>query len=280
MAEAGEIEKELHKEKELRRENNRELEELLAAYGVSRKPTVAQWLERKREQKRLELQRELVKWDSDKKQRDAYVIAARRASEERLARHSEWNKLKHLTLLNVREKQRLIDLQLGTRGGNDLFSRNFARNPYTHQSNSGGTIHSRPWPDVHFSSKISKVRRAPATQPLLRSPRPPTKPRTVSRPAMIRMTERGLLRITDSSRLPSSPGKRNATVLDPTIANNPIWLRATGPKNTPRKLPAIQLRPEEYVNLEKFRKNLASFPTPPTAPERSQLYRTLSVHSI
>ncbi|KAI6652824.1 Ankycorbin [Oopsacas minuta] len=279
FSEANEVGKEVHDELVIARETNRKLEEFLASLGVTKKPTVAQWLERKREQKRLEVQKELTKWDNDKTQREAYVNAAKRMSEERIARHSNWSRQKELTLLNIREKQRLIELELGTSAGVDLFSRDIARNPYIYVPKSTRTPHTRPWTELpSYLTPKSSQRRTPATQPQNKSPRPPTKPRTVSRPFTFRMTERGLLRISDPPRSSDSSKSKKATTIDPTVANNPIWIRATGPKSTPKAPPLVQLRPEEYAKLEKFRRNLASFPI--SAVEKPILNRALSTQSI
>ena len=258
--------KEIHEELELARESNRELQEFLTSLGVTKKPTVAQWLERKREDKRLEVQKELVKWDSNKKEREAFVTKAKQLSEERIARHSNWSRQKELTLLNIREKQRLIELGLGTSAGADLFSKEFAKNPYTKEPKSTRALHTE--------------RRPPDTHPQNKSRRPPTKPRSMSRTVCIRMTEKGLLRIAEHPQSPDSAKTRKALALDPTVAKNPIWLRATGPKSTPRARSLIQLRPEEYIKLERFRRNLASFPMPPTILEVPPLNRTLSSQSV
>ena len=274
FSEVTKVGKEVHEELVLTQETNRKIEEFLSNLGVTKKPTVTQWLDRKNEQKRLEAQKELTKWENGKAQREAYVNAARQMSEERIARHSNWNKQKELTLLNIREKQRLIELELGNSTGADVFSTEFARNPY-HSEQKSNRIQTRPWTNLppYLASKPSQQRRTPATQP----PRPPTKPRTVPRPVSFRMTERGLLRIAQP-QTDSTISKRSTTV-DPSVANNPIWLRATGPKSAPRAPALVQLRPEEYAKLEKFRRNLASFPIP-TALEKPTLHRILSTQSI
>ena len=282
FAEATDVGKEIHEELELARESNRELQEFLAGLGVTKKPTVAQWLERKREDKRLQLQTELMKWDSNKKEREAFVVKAKQLSEERIARHSSWSRQKELTLLNIREKQRLLELGLGTSAGADLFSKEFAKNPYIHEPKSTRAVHSRHPIDLHSRPilQTSPQRMPPGTFPRSRSPRPPTKPRSVSRPVSIRMTEKGLLRIAEPSHTQDSAKSRMATALDPNVAKNPIWLRATGPKSTARARSLIQLRPEEYIKLERFRKNLASFPLSPTIVEKPPLRRNLSSQSV
>ena len=277
FSEVTKVGKEVHDELVLTQEANRKIEEFLSNLGITKKPTVTQWLERKNEQKRLEAQKELTKWENDKPQREAYVNAARQMSEERIARHSNWNRQKELTLLNIREKQRLIELELGTSAGADVFSTEFARNPYFYEPKSNRTAQTRPWTNLpsYLASKPSQQRRTPATQP----PRPPTKPRTVPRPVSFRMTERGLLRIAQPQTSDFTKPKRPTTI-DPSVANNPIWLRATGPKSAPRAPPLVQLRPEEYAKLEKFRRNLASFPIPTTPLEKPILNRVISTQSI
>jgi len=62
----------------------------LQALGISPKPSVSEWLKKKQEQKRAQLQTNLISWDIHKHRRDQTIKMKQTATLERATRHAAW----------------------------------------------------------------------------------------------------------------------------------------------------------------------------------------------
>eukprot|EP00731_Ephydatia_muelleri_P031647 Em0023g154a len=80
----------------LARAENGKISNIMAEMKIHPRPTVAQWLQQKEEQKKIALQTALMSWDIGKKKRDASILVHQMVTSQRALQHAAWGARKEL----------------------------------------------------------------------------------------------------------------------------------------------------------------------------------------
>ncbi|XP_065891781.1 inversin-B-like isoform X2 [Dysidea avara] len=216
----------------------------LQSLGISPKPSVSEWLKKKQEQKRAQLQTNLISWDIHKPRRDQTIKMKQTATLERATRHAAWE-----TEKNIQHKIKLLKN-----------TDKVIRNPYL--SYSSARHSSSPTTD-HLQRR--RVRRL--TTPHKMERRTPT-PHSIKRSYSVQFTPKGFTQVAldDTTSRTSTPHKLDQlwklgdTVAKGNVSSTRVLLdevplsvrvRATGPKTYHMSRSLVFVPPEEYNGSKK-----------------------------
>ena len=78
-------------------QENNKLSSLMSSMGINSRPTVAQWLQQKNNQKKLATQEALIIWDKTKRNREEAILLQQAIISQRALKHAAWGARKDLS---------------------------------------------------------------------------------------------------------------------------------------------------------------------------------------
>ncbi|CAI8051807.1 hypothetical protein GBAR_LOCUS28359, partial [Geodia barretti] len=242
------------------RAENERMRETMGEMGVSPRPTVAQWLRGKQEQRKRAMQDALINWDRSKPQRETAILIQQMLTSQRAMKHAAWGASKDISGRIRALKQEEL-LGVGSVGYRDGTTRKlFPLRPPTKRD--GQSVQGPP-----------PRRNRPPSIPV-REKKPFTTKSVGSSESSVRATPHGFLKIRDTSgsdtRSPPHNHRRHqqqqSTAGDmwsvghgyaqgsPPRSSTAAYVRATGPKtlHAPRTLHFLP--PHQYRALKEQEK--------------------------